>query len=36
MIEKCILDKDPLIEIEPEDFSEEADFTILIREQVRA
>ena len=35
MIEKCILDQDPRIEIEPEDFSEEADSTILVRERVR-
>ena len=35
MIEKCILDRDPGIEIEPEDFSEEADSTILVRERVR-
>ena len=35
MIEKCILDQDPQIEIEPEDFSEEADSTILVRERVR-
>ena len=34
MIEKCILDKDPRIDIEPEDFSEEAD-SILVRERVR-
>ena len=35
MIEKCILDKDPRIDIEPEDFSEEADSTILVRERAR-
>ena len=35
LIEKCILEKDPAIEIEPEDFSEEADSTILVRERVR-
>ena len=35
MIEKCILEQDPQIEIEPEDFSEEADSTILVRERVR-
>ena len=35
MIGKCILDKDPRIEIEPEDFSEEAGSTILVRERVR-
>ena len=35
LIEKCILEKDPAIEIEPEDFSEEADSTILIKERVR-
>ena len=33
MIGKCISDKDP--RIEPEDFSEEADSTILVRERVR-
>ena len=35
MIGKCLLDKDPRIEIEPEDFSGEADSTILVRERVR-
>ena len=35
MIEKCILEKDPKINLEPEDFSDEADSTILIRERVR-
>ena len=35
MIEKCILEKDPQVEIEPEDFSEEADSTILVRHLVR-
>ena len=35
MIEKCILEGDPKIEIEPEDFSDEVDSTILIRERVR-
>ena len=35
MIEKCILEKDPLIEIEPQDFSDEADSTILLRERMR-
>ena len=35
MIEKCILEQDPQIEIEPEDFSEEADSTTLVRERVR-
>ena len=35
MIEKCILEQDPQIEIEPEDFSEEADSNILVRERVR-
>ena len=35
MIEKFILDRDPLIEIEPEDFSDDADSSILIRERVR-
>ena len=35
ILEKCILDQDPRIEIEPEDFSEESDSTILVRERVR-
>ena len=35
MMEKCILEQDPQFEIEPEDFSEEADSTILVRERVR-
>ena len=35
MIEKCILDQDPRIEIELEDFSGEADSTILVRKRVR-
>ena len=35
LIEKCHLEKDPAIEIEPEDFSEEADSTIFVRERVR-
>ena len=35
LIGKCILDKDPRIEIKPEDLSEEADFNILVRERVR-
>ena len=35
LIEKCVLEKDPAINIEPEDFSEEADSTILVRERVR-
>ena len=35
MIENCILEKDPKINQEPEDFSDEADSTILIRERVR-
>ena len=35
MIGKCILDKDPRIEIKHEDFSEEADSIILVRERVR-
>ena len=34
MVEKCLLERDPLIEIEPEDFSE-ADSTILVRERMR-
>ena len=35
MIENCNLDQDPRIEIKPEDFSEEADSTVLVRERVR-
>ena len=35
MIEKCISDQDPRIEIEPEDVYEEADSTILVRERIR-
>ena len=35
MIRKCILEEDPKLQIEPEDFSEEADSTILVRERVR-
>ena len=35
MIEGCVLDQDSRIEIEPEDFSEDADSTILDRERVR-
>ena len=35
MIENCILEKDPKIILEPENFSDEADSTILIRERVR-
>ena len=35
MFEKCILNKDAQIEIQPEYFSEEADFAILVRERVR-
>ena len=35
MTEKSILEQDPQIEIAPEDFSEEADSTILVRERVR-
>ena len=35
LIEKCVLEKDPAINMEPEDFSEEADSTILVRERVR-
>ena len=34
MVEKCLLERDPLIEIEPEDFSQ-ADSTILVRERMR-
>ena len=34
MVEKCLLERDPLIDIEPEDFSE-ADSTILVRERMR-
>ena len=35
MIRKCILEKDPQLQSEPEDFSDEADSTILVRERVR-
>ena len=35
IIEKCILEQDPKIKIEPEDFSDEVDSTILVRERVR-
>ena len=35
MIEKCILEQDPKIVIEPEDFSDEADSPILVRERVQ-
>ena len=35
MIGKCILERGPLIEIEPEDFSDKADSTSLVRERVR-
>ena len=35
MIRKCFLEKDPQIQIEPIDFSEEADSTILVRERVK-
>ena len=35
LVEKCISEKDPAIEIEPEDFSEEADSTIFVRDRVR-
>ena len=35
IIAKCILEQDPKIEIEPEDFSDEVDSTILVRERVR-
>ena len=35
MIQKCILEKDPLTEIELADFSNEADSTILVRERMR-
>ena len=34
MIENCILEKDPKIDFELEDFSDEANSTILIRERV--
>ena len=33
MIEKCIQQKEPQIEIHPEDFSEKADLTILVLER---
>ena len=35
MIRKCFLEKDPQLQIEPEDFSEEADSTFLVRERVK-
>ena len=35
LIEKCNLERNSAINIEPEDFSEEADSTILVRERVR-
>ena len=35
MIRKCILEKDLYLQIEPEDFSEEADSTIHVRERVK-
>ena len=35
MIRKCFLEKDPQLQIEAEDFSEEADSTILVRERVK-
>ena len=35
MIEKCVLKRDPQIEIEPEGFREEADSTILVGERVK-
>ena len=35
MIRKCFLKKDPQFQIKPEDFSEEADSTILVRERVK-
>ena len=35
LIEKCILEKDHAVEVEPEIYSEEADSTILVRERVR-
>ena len=35
MVRQCILEKDPSINIEPDDFSEEADSTILVRERIR-
>ena len=35
MIRKCILGKDPQLQIEPGDCSEEADSTIVVRERVR-
>ena len=35
MIRECFLEKDPQLQIEPEDFSEKADSTILVRERVK-
>ena len=34
-VRKCFLEKDPQLQIEPEDFSEEADSKILVRERVK-
>ena len=34
MVEKCLFERDPLIEMEPDD-SSEADSTILVRERMR-
>ena len=34
LIEKCILEKHPAIEIEPDDFTKEAGATILVRKRV--
>ena len=35
IIEKCILEQDPKIRIEPEDFSDAVNSTTLVRERVR-
>ena len=35
MIRKCTLKKDRQLQIDPEDYSEEADSTILVRERVK-
>ena len=36
MIGKCTSEKDPKLQIEPEDFGDEADSTMLVRERVES
>ena len=36
MIKQCILENDPQLQIEPQDFSEEAYLNILVRERVKS